>query len=294
MSMHLTTTQLQALDALSELRHFTKAAQRLGITQSALSQQVKALEQAVGLPLINRDTRPLTMTPMGEKLLVRARLILQQASAIEAECRETESLKEGKLSFGIIPTIAPYLTRQILPHFITSYPGIQLDIHEDTTSNLAKKVHQGHIDLAITSDLDTLPANTASHLDQHPLFKEKLYLATPTDPHSPDRELPMIGLKEGHCLRDQAVAICNQAIDQNISCDQIATLISLVKAGLGSAVIPSMAVPQPADPAIQVNELPNAQRLIQVITRPQVHPNPATSAFIDTLTTQLPQVKHST
>ncbi len=86
MSMHLTTTQLSALDALSELRHFTKAAQRLGITQSALSQQVKALEQSVGLPLINRDTRPLTMTAMGEKLLIRARLILQQASAIEAEC----------------------------------------------------------------------------------------------------------------------------------------------------------------------------------------------------------------
>lgn len=177
--MHFTTTQLQALDALSELRHFTKAAERIGITQSALSQQVKTLEHSVGLPLINRDTRPLTLTPVGEKLLVRARIILQQASAIEAECRETEALKEGKLSFGIIPTIAPYLTRAILPQFITSYPGIQLDIHEDTTSNLAKKVHQGHIDLAITSDLSTLSNNISAHLDEHPLFKEKLYLATP-------------------------------------------------------------------------------------------------------------------
>lgn len=289
--MHLTTTQLQALDALSELRHFTKAAQRLGVTQSALSQQVKALEQAVGLPLINRDTRPLTMTPMGEKLLVRARLILQQASAIEAECRETETLKNGKLSFGIIPTIAPYLTRQILPHFITTYPGIQLDIHEDTTKNLAKKVHQGHVDLAITSDLDTLPASTTSQLEQQPLFKEKLYLASPSEPLSTDVELPMIGLKEGHCLRDQAVAVCNQAIDHNISCDQISTLISLVKAGLGSAVIPSMAVPNPLDPAIQISELGDAQRLIQVITRPQVHPNPAASAFLSVLTSQLPQLK---
>lgn len=291
MSMHLTTTQLSALDALSELRHFTKAAQRLGITQSALSQQVKALEQSVGLPLINRDTRPLTMTAMGEKLLIRARLILQQASAIEAECRQTEDLKEGKLSLGIIPTIAPYLTRLVLPHFITAYPGIQLDIHEDTTSSLAKKVHQGHVDLAITSDLDTLPSSTVAHLDQLPLFREKLYLATPLDPHSPDQKLPMIGLKEGHCLRDQAIAVCNQAIDHNISCDQICTLLSLVKAGLGTAVIPSMAVPNPLDPAIVVSELLDAQRLVQVITRPQVHPNPAAKAFIDTLNTQLPQVK---
>lgn len=289
--MHLTTTQLQALDALSELRHFTKAAERIGITQSALSQQVKALEQSVGLPLINRDTRPLTLTPMGEKLLIRARIILQQASAIEAECRETETLKEGKLSFGVIPTIAPYFTRTILPHFITAYPGIQLDIHEDTTSNLAKKVHQGHIDLAITSDLSTLSNTLSQHLDQHPLFKEKLYLATPTEAHTPDKELPMIGLKEGHCLRDQAVIACNQSVDKNISCDQLATLISLVKAGLGTAVIPSMAVPNPPDPTIEISELPNAERLVQVITRPQVHPNPATQAFIDTLTSQLPQTK---
>ena len=289
--MHLTTTQLQALDALSELRHFTKAAQKIGITQSALSQQLKALEQAVGLPLINRDTRPLTMTSMGEKLLVRARVILQQTSAIEAECRATETLKDGKLSFGIIPTIAPYITRLILPHFITAYPGIQLDIHEDTTSNLAQKVHQGHIDLAITSDLDTLPSSTVAHLDQHPLFKEKLYLASPTSSQKSDKNLSMIGLKEGHCLRDQSIAVCNQAIDQHISCEQICTLLSLVKAGLGTAVIPSMAVPQPADPAIQISEIDNAQRLIQVITRPQVHTNPATAAFIDTLTTQLPQTR---
>lgn len=289
--MHLTTTQLQALDALSELRHFTKAAQRLGITQSALSQQVKSLEQAVGLPLINRDTRPLTMTPMGEKLLVRARLILQQASAIEAECKETESLKEGNLSFGIIPTIAPYLTKHIIPHFITAYPGIQLDIHEDTTSNLAQKVHQGHVDLAITSDLDSLPASTVSHLEEMPLFKERLYLATPTDPLNSEEELPMIGLKEGHCLRDQAIAVCNQSIDNNISCDQLATLLSLVKAGIGTAVIPSMAVPQPNDPSIQISELADAQRLIQIITRPQIHPNPATSAFIDVIKNQLPQTR---
>lgn len=287
--MHLTTTQLQALEALSELRHFTKAAQRIGITQSALSQQLKALEQTVGLPLINRDTRPLTMTSMGEKILVRARIILQQTSAIEAECRETESLKDGKLSLGIIPTIAPYLTRLILPHFITTYPGIKLDIHEDTTSNLAKKVSQGHIDLAITSDLDTLPSSAITNLDQHPLFKEKLYLASPSSASSAD--LSMIGLKEGHCLRDQAIAVCNQSIDQHISCEQICTLLSLVKAGLGTAVIPSMAIPQPADPAIQISEIDNAQRLIQIITRPQVHTNPATAAFVDTLTTQLPQTR---
>ncbi|MFC5050614.1 LysR family transcriptional regulator [Rubritalea spongiae] len=289
--MHLTTTQLQALDALSELRHFTKAAERIGITQSALSQQVKALEQSVGLPLINRDTRPLTLTPVGEKLLVRARVILQQTNAFEAECRETESLKEGKLSFGIIPTIAPYLTRTILPHFIASYPGIQLDIHEATTSNLSKKVHQGHIDLAITSDLNSIPTSISQHLDQHPLFNEKLYLATPKKSATPNGALPMIGLKEGHCLRDQAITVCNQAIDHNISCDQIATLLSIVKAGLGTAVIPSMAVPNPADPSIEISEIPNAKRLVQVITRPQVHPNPATQAFVETLTKQLPQVK---
>jgi LysR family hydrogen peroxide-inducible transcriptional activator len=291
--MHLSTTQLQALDALSELRHFTKAAERIGITQSALSQQIKALEQAVGLPLINRDTRPLTLTPMAEKLLVRARIILQQASAIEAECRETEALNEGKLSFGVIPTIAPYFTRTILPHFITSYPGIQLDIHEDTTSNLAKKVHQGHIDLAVTSDLSTISNNISQHLDEHPLFREKLYLAKPTKTATPDGELPMIGLKEGHCLRDQAIAVCNQSIDHNISCDQLATLLSLVKTGLGTAVVPSMAVPNPPDPEIEISELPDAERLVQVITRPQVHPNPATQAFIDTLTSQLPQIKQA-
>lgn len=289
--MHLTTTQLQVLEALSELRHFTKAAQRLGVTQSALSQQLKSLEKTIGLPLINRDTRPLAMTPVGEKLLVRAKLILQQVQAIERECKETEELKEGNVAFGVIPTIAPYLTQHVLPYFIAHYPGIKIDIHEDTTSNLAQKVQQGHIDLAITSDLETLPSSAVAHLEEMYLFSERLYLVSPTNPIQQEKQLPMIGLTEGHCLRGQAVTVCNKAIDDTIHCEQLATLLSLVRSGVGIAVIPSMAVPQPNDSAIQIEELPDATRLVQVITRPQKHPNPATAAFIAVVKNQLPQ-KH--
>ena len=290
MAINLTTSQLAALEALAELRHFTKAAERLGITQSALSQQIKSLEQSVGLALINRDTRPLTMTHIGERLLVRARLILQQTRSIEAELLETESLKHGSLSFGVIPTIAPYLTSRILPPFIAAHPDIQLNIHEDTTKELARKVHQGHIDLAITSDLESLDKSIASNFEQIPLFKEKLYVASPTQV-TLEGEPYVLTLKDGHCLRDQTLAHCDPSVEHRIVCDQIATLLSLVKSGIGTAIIPSMAIPTPLPPSMTVEEIQGASRAVQIITRPSTHPNPATKVFIESLSNTLNRVK---
>ena len=290
MAINLTTSQLAALEALAELRHFTKAAVRLGITQSALSQQIKSLEQSVGLALINRDTRPLTMTHVGERILVRARLILQQTRSIEEELLETESLKQGSLSFGVIPTIAPYLTSRILPPFIAAHPEIQLNIHEDTTKELARKVHQGHIDLAITSDLESLDKSIASNFEQIPLFKEKLYVVSPSQ-SSMEEKTYFLTLKDGHCLRDQTLAHCDPSVENRIVCDQIATLLSLVKSGVGSAVIPSMAIPNPLPSSIKIEEIHDASRAVQIITRPSNHPNPATKAFIKSLSNTLENLK---
>ncbi|WP_018970031.1 LysR family transcriptional regulator [Rubritalea marina] len=290
MAINLTTSQLSALEALAEFRHFTNAADKLGITQSALSQQIKSLEHSVGLPLINRDTRPLTMTDIGERLLGRAKLILQQTRSIEAELLETELLKQGNLSFGIIPTIAPFLTSKILPPFIAAHPEIKLKIHEDTTKELARKVHQGHLDLAITSDLNTLDKSVASHFEEIPLFNEKLYTVSPTMQDSGEENY-MLTLKDGHCLRDQTLAYCDPTIEHRIVCDQIATLLSLIESGVGSAIIPSMAVPRPIPPSISVEEITDASRSVQLITRPSTHPNPAAKVFIESISNTLESLK---
>jgi LysR family hydrogen peroxide-inducible transcriptional activator len=170
------------------------------------------------------------------------------SEAAQREAGDAKALLRGALRLGVLPTIAPYLLPDVLTEFTGRFPGVSLDVQEDTTARLVEQTLAGEIDLALVS----LPLGN-ERLDVRELFTEELLLALPPGhPLTRHREVHitdlegerLIVMKEGHCLGDQVLWFCDRRhVKASISfrSAQLETIQSLVRAGLGISLIPQMA-----------------------------------------------------
>ena len=123
-------SQLRYLVALAEERHFTRAAAREHIAQPALSQQIRRLEDEVGLPLVERTTRRVAMTDAGELLVARARRILAELEAAQTELRALRGVQSGHVTVGALHTMGPVDVSLVLASFHERYPAVELTVRE--------------------------------------------------------------------------------------------------------------------------------------------------------------------
>lgn len=243
----LTLKHLRYFVALSETRHFAKAAQDCAISQPALSLQIKQLEVLVGSPLLERQGRNVQLTSRGDLFATKARAILQSVDDLGNHMRAGQDSLSGPLRLGIIPTIAPYLLPDIFRTISEHFPALELVMQESITPRLVEDVREGKLDGAILA----LPVRDAS-LTSHALFRETFRLVRPrADAHLPVpdvsslREMQLLLLEEGHCFRDQALAYCeiDQTQGRNImSGSTLTTLVQMVASGLGITLVPEMAM----------------------------------------------------
>lgn len=242
---------LQSFVSVVERGSLSAASKRLHISQPALSQQVQALEQEFGEPLLHRRPRGIEPTAAGELLLAHARALLAQAERLRSEFQGRRELEGGRASFGVIPTIAPYLLPQILGPFRKAHPGIVVSVDESRTAQLIPKVVAGEIEFAVLSDVPSAELKKGSlHLRE--LFREPLLLAAPSShplalrkkPPGPEDIDPgeLIQLSGGHCLAERNLKIWHACKpDFRLQCDQIATALAMVSAGMGVAIVPELA-----------------------------------------------------
>lgn len=213
--------------------------------------QILALEQELGESLFHRRPRGVEATAAGELLLSHARILLAQAARLGEEFQGRREMERGKVNFGVIPTIAPYLLPQLVGPFRRTHPGIMISIHEARTEQLIAKVVSGQIEFAILSDLPRAERKRES-LSLRPLFREPLLLAAPAnhplalrkDPPRPEdiHSAEFIHLSDGHCLAEQTLKVCKiDEPDPGLQCDQIATALAMVSAGLGVTIVPKLA-----------------------------------------------------
>lgn len=246
---------------LRQLRYFTEtaatgsisaAAKRCSISQPSLSQQIISLEEEVGEQLMERRPRGIELTAAGELLLRHAKRLLREESILREQLRARSELKLGKIHFGIIQTMAPYLLPRLFSEFQREYPSIEIEVLEDRTSALIQEIVAGNIEFAILSDVPEKELNKYS-LQTQELFSEALLLATHEGhPLAQQSSAPtvqslqpdeLIHLKEGHCLRDQVLQACGiRECHSRLQCDQLETAIAMVGANLGIAVVPQLAV----------------------------------------------------
>ncbi|MEV6395188.1 hydrogen peroxide-inducible genes activator [Streptomyces sp. NPDC051907] len=243
--------QLRAFAAVAEHLHFRDAAAAIGMSQPALSGAVSALEDTLGVQLLERTTRRVLLSPAGERLAVRAKAVLDAVGELLEEADAVRAPFTGVLRLGVIPTVAPYLLPTVLRLVHERYPELDLQVHEEQTSSLVDGLAAGRLDLLLLAVPLGVPGVT-----ELPLFDEDFVLVTPDDhwlggrqdiPREALRELHLLLLDEGHCLRDQALDVCREAgrtegAPVTTTAAGLATLVQLVAGGLGVTLLPRTAV----------------------------------------------------
>jgi LysR family hydrogen peroxide-inducible transcriptional activator len=240
--------QLRYFCAVVRARSFTRAAEQLGIAQPSLSQQIRALEKRIGNPLFERLGRSIRLTPHGEALLQPAADILQQVAEASSTMASLNKGVRGQLRVGVIPTVMPYLIAPRVREFLDGFPEVELSLTEETTPQLIRQLQSGDLDLAISG----LPVRSPDIVCSE-LFREPLFLAIAAEHPLAKADLidlrdlrneRLLLLKEGHCLRDDALMTCTRAkakLRSVFETDQMASIFQLVRAGFGVTVAPAMA-----------------------------------------------------
>ncbi|MDU0347856.1 hydrogen peroxide-inducible genes activator [Actinomyces sp. MRS3W] len=241
-------SQLRAFVALCDHRHFGEAATALGVSQPSLSQAITALEKRVDGELVERTTRRVLVTPLGEALLPYAREAVLAAEAFNEAVTNQGAALAGALRLGIIPTIAPYLVPVVLDRLDQELPPLQPELREMVTGDLLDMLAQGRLDAAImTIDVDL------HHATAIPMYDEPLVVLVPAAhpwagrddvvPRELD-EQQLLLLDEDNCLRDQTLALCQRygvnppaAVATTLS-----TVVRMVAHGVGVTVIPEGAL----------------------------------------------------
>jgi LysR family hydrogen peroxide-inducible transcriptional activator len=243
--------QLEVLAAVVEAGSLTAAAASCHLSQPAITQQIKALEDEIGEALLIRRARGVEPTAAGHTVLVHAARLLAERDKLRDAFAGRRQLQQGRVSFGIIPTIAPYLLPQWLGPFRERFPGIAVAVSESRTGELINQLVAGTIEFAVLSDVPESEVRKGS-LHMKELFREPLLLAAPArHPLALRKAAPepsdlkageLIHLKGGHCLADRTLRLCKiREPDPGLQCDQLGTALSMVAAGLGVTVVPKLA-----------------------------------------------------
>jgi LysR family hydrogen peroxide-inducible transcriptional activator len=239
--MSLTLQQLRFLVAIADTLHFSQAADQCHVTQPTLSAGLRALEDRLGVQLVERTTRQVLLTPLGLDIADRARKVLQDTAAIERLAAASLNPDEGDLRLGSIPTVGPFLLPPLLPRLRDAFPRLRLYLREELTDSLIAGVGDGRLDLALIA----LPYDTGN-LRVLPLFDDGYPLAAPRDRGDTSLDAGRLMLLEpGHCLQRHALrAYPGRRLDRDDSfaTTSLGTLVSMVGEGLGITLLPDLAV----------------------------------------------------
>lgn len=266
---------LRYFDALFRHGHFGRAAEDCGISQPALSVQIKELEAILGTPLVERGPRQIRFTSLGLDLAERAGTILRAVDELDEFARAAGGPLSGTLRIGVIPTIAPYFLPGLIKALDSHWPDIDIRPREAVTQTLIRDLGEGRLDLAIVA----LPISEPA-FHEEPLFDEAFVLVRAlADADRPvpssDRllEMRLLLLEEGHCFRDQALSFCSpsgRGPRAFLEGSSLTTLVQMVGAGIGVTLIPEMAVAtetRSAEVSVVRMREPHPQRTVGMIWR---------------------------
>lgn len=241
--------QLEYILALSETRHFRRAAEKVGVSQPTLSAQLSTLEENLGAQLVERSRSSVLFTPLGKEVEQIARRVMRDVQEIRDICETQDSKFSGTIRLGLPPTIGPYLLPHLVPRMHKAYPDLKLYVREEVPHALPERLQDGYHDVVVMP----LPVK-GDELHSIPLFREPLYLVVPADSTLANadqlerRQLKgqaVLTLESGHHLHEQVEAICEEfgAVPlSNFEGTSLDTLRQMVGMGMGISFLPGLYV----------------------------------------------------
>lgn len=259
----MTLTELKYIVAVARERHFGKAADACHVSQPTLSLAIKKLEEELDLKLFERSATEVTVTPLGNEVVLQAQSVLEQAANIKEIAKRGKDPLAGALKLGVIYTIGPYLLPDLVRHVIAKTPQMPLMLQENFTVKLLELLRTGELDCAILAE--PFPD---TNLAVAPLYDEPFLAAMPVDhPFTKQSSITVEQLKAetmlllgtGHCFRDHVLEVCpefarfsndssgnNVGIRKSFEGSSLETIKHMVAAGMGVTLVPRLSVPASA------------------------------------------------
>ena len=242
--------QLRYFLEVAELRHFTQAADSLGVSQPTLSKQIHTLEQTLGAPLFERVRGAVALTAAGETLLPLARRMVADADAARDAVQEIVGLRRGRVRVGATPSLCSSLVPTVLRRFRTEHPDIELHVNEGSTQDLINDLLAQDLDLALIVHPEQ---GVDASLHAAPVLRESLVVASVASGPPPTanaqlaltelRDTPLVMFRPGYDLRDVTLEACRRAgftPRYAVQGGEMDAVLAFVEAGLGVALVPSM------------------------------------------------------
>ncbi len=241
---------LHYLVNVHKYQHFGEAAKACYVSQSTLSSGIAALENLLGVRLIERDNKKILFTPLAEEVVRQAQQILLSVEELTEQVEYYARPFGGTLKLGVIPTIAPFLIPQILMMIKQEFPDLKVFVREDQSEQVLSQLKEGELDLVLLA----LPY-PASGVDMKSFYKDRFYFAQHKDSQlntetikadfSNLKDNSLLLLEDGHCMRDHALSACHLDRSEKINsfaATSLHTLVQMVNNDLGVTFLPEMAI----------------------------------------------------
>lgn len=286
--MDLEIRHLQALIAVAEAGTFGKAAEALGYTQSAVSQQIAALERATGTSVFDRPggPRPVRLTPAGQVLLEHAQTVLATLRIAAADIGAIVRGDRGELRVGMMQSVGTQILPRLLSHLAVERPEVQIVLHEaQDPRDLLTMVENQDLDVAFSAELEPDGPFVTRHVLDDPFV-----LLVPDTPEWRDRHritvaeiarLPLVGYRNASCAAEAQLAFGNLEPNFVFRSDDNTTVQGCVAAGVGVCLAPMLAIDldNPATRTVEVDP-PIAPRTITVSWHADRRPSALIEGFV--------------
>ncbi|MGW9331195.1 LysR substrate-binding domain-containing protein [Bosea sp. NPDC055594] len=282
--MRIDVLGLQAFVSIAERGSFHAAASHLNLSQTALSHRIRKLEEGLGIQLLQRTTRQVSLTKAGTALLPKARRVFEELGSSLDELRlDAEEISES-IKVGCLPTIAMCSMPDVIAAFARRHPDIRVRVHDNSASEIADKVQSGEAEFGIT-----IVAANRWDLELKPVVKEPFVLVCPRDSPLAAASslswaqlegLPLVRISAetgNRILIDDALGARRETLAWRYEVQRVATAVSFVRAGLGCTILPQLALDLAASGELAAIPLrsPTVTRTLGIITRKGVALKPA-------------------
>lgn len=243
----MTITQLHYVLAVAEHKNFTKAAQKVFVTQPTLSMQIQKLEEELEVTIFDRTKKPIQLTEVGEKIVSQARNIVNESDRIQDIVDQQKGFIGGVFRLGVIPTVMPTLLPMFIGNFLKKYPKVKLKIEELHTEAILEKLKEGHLDAAIAAtplEIEGIKENVLYYEPFVPYIPEGHAMSSMEKIEVDDLDIDqLLLLEDGHCFKDGILNLCkaSRGYDHDqlqLESGSFETLIKLANEGLGMTLLP--------------------------------------------------------
>lgn len=290
--MEPTLRQIRSFVALARIANFTRAARELHVSQPALTVQIRQMEDAIGAPLFDRNTRSVSLTRVGRELAAQLERVQDELDNILGEAREVASRRVGVVHMACIPSFAGSVLPDAIAAFRKEHPNIAFSLKDANWSRVVAMVRAGEVDFAV-GDM----AVPEPDLEFIPMMRDRMQVIFSKEhPIGKLRKVTLAALSEHSMVMMNSDTSARRTIDEAFSraacypqraCEVLYTTsaVAMVRAGLGFTILPASAIEWRAHPGLAVRFIddPAFVRKIGIIKQPRRTLPPASRAFAQRL-----------